>query len=157
MKFIVLLPLALFGLVSCEQFNPRPDWAKYDKEKKIAHSKLPSLDAKGALIADADQVAEVFDIDQIYKNVCANCHGAGGKGDGPGGAAFGTYRGARNFTDTAWQGSVDDAHVENVIVNGAVAAGLKNANPSMAPLGAIIDTDAKRKAMVEKVRSFGKK
>ncbi len=59
---------------------------------------------------------------------CAVCHGADGRGDGPGGKYLVPH--PRNFTDAKWQESVSDAHIEQVILYGGAAAGLSPAMPA---------------------------
>ena len=116
MRTLIILSVVSFGLVACDQFDPRADWEKYDSEKELASSEAPSLDEGGNLKADTGG-EEQFNIDELYAGVCSSCHGTEGKGDGPGGAATPDgMRGPRNFTDKDWQASVDDEHIINVIV-----------------------------------------
>lgn len=56
-----------------------------------------------------------------FKMKCAVCHGEGGLGDGPGGAALNPK--PRNFTDATWQASVDDDHIKKTILEGGAAVG----------------------------------
>ncbi|WP_434415378.1 cytochrome c [Nannocystis pusilla] len=70
---------------------------------------------------------------QIFDNRCANCHGPHGRGDGPAGRALSPR--PRDFGDPAWQASVDDARLRQVIVGGGAAVGLSahmQANPDLA-------------------------
>ncbi len=61
-------------------------------------------------------------------NGCVVCHGETGKGDGVGSVALDPK--PRNYTDAAWQASVTDAHIKQVIVQGGAANGL---SPTMPP------------------------
>lgn len=69
---------------------------------------------------------------QIFTGRCAVCHGATGVGDGPGAAAL-TPR-PRNFHDAAWQASVTDAQIEQIIRVGGAAVGKSAAMPPNADL-----------------------
>lgn len=70
-----------------------------------------------------------------YDGLCANCHGASGKGDGPTGAAFPTK--PRDFSDATWQASVDDARIAKAITGGGPAVGLTPFMPPFAQLSAV--------------------
>jgi cytochrome c oxidase cbb3-type subunit 3 len=59
---------------------------------------------------------------QNYDTFCAKCHGATGKGDGPGAATLSTS--PRNFTDCAAMAKISDDTMFNVIKNGGAANGL---------------------------------
>ena len=71
-------------------------------------------------------------------NKCATCHGADGKGK---------IKGARDFTDAAWQKKETDADL---------AAVIKNGKKPMPPYGDKLGDD-EIKALVAYIRSFGKK
>jgi len=69
---------------------------------------------------------------QIFDGRCANCHGPHGRGDGPAGRGLSPR--PRDFGDPAWQASVDDARLRQVIVGGGAAVGLSahmQANPDL--------------------------
>jgi hypothetical protein len=96
--------------------------------------------------------AAVTESDQVWNTRCSLCHGAGGKGDGPASAPL-TPK-PRDMTDKKWQTSVDDKHIEIVIVKGGPAV---NLSPMMA---ANPDLEAKPdvvRALRAKVRSLGAK
>lgn len=102
-----------------------------------------------AWAAENIPAAAVTEADQIWTTRCALCHGAGGKGDGPAAAPLNPK--PRDMTDKKWQASVDDKHIELVIVKGGQAA---NLSPMMA---ANPDLEAKPevvKALCAKVRSL---
>lgn len=71
-------------------------------------------------------------------NKCATCHGADGKGK---------IKGARDFTDAAWQKKESDAEL---------AAVIKNGKKPMPPYGDKLSDD-EIKALVAYIRSFGKR
>jgi mono/diheme cytochrome c family protein len=73
--------------------------------------------------ADATKEAE-----QIFATRCFTCHGAKGQGDGPG--SSGLIPKPRNFTDRAWQASVDDDHIAKIIQFGGAAVGKSPTMPS---------------------------
>ncbi|MCP4499885.1 MAG: c-type cytochrome [Deltaproteobacteria bacterium] len=87
----------------------------------------------------------------FYALRCATCHGAEGKGDGVAAAAL-TPK-ARDFTDAKWQGSVDDAKITEVILEGGAAVGL---SPLMAPAADLKPKTELTAALVKLVRSFKK-
>ncbi len=96
--------------------------------------------------------AATSEADQVWNTRCALCHGAAGKGDGP--AAGPLNPKPRDMTDKKWQASVDDAHIELVIVKGGTAVKLSPmmaANPDLESKPDVV------KALRAKVRSLGAK
>ena len=80
----------------------------------------------------------------LYETNCASCHGTGGKGDGPVGAALPEPK-PRDFTTGSFKFDTDkdgktgtDADLTNVIKNGAAAYG---GNAMMAPWSQLPDAD----------------
>ena len=107
-----------------------------------------------AAVAGAADIpaAAVTEADQVWNTRCALCHGAAGKGDGP--AAGPLNPKPRDMTDKKWQASVDDAHIELVIVKGGTAVKLSPmmaANPDLESKPDVV------KALRAKVRSLGAK
>lgn len=101
-----------------------------------------SVAANGAADAEAKQ---------IFSLRCTPCHGPNGAGDGP--ASAGLTPKPRNFTDPAWQKSVTDAHIEQIIKFGGAAVGkapMMPGNPDLA------DKDAVVAALRAHVRSLAK-
>lgn len=101
----------------------------------------------------ADQVSPAAqkEAQEIFKARCTMCHGEGGKGDGPAGAALNPK--PRDMTDPAWQKSVTDEHIEKIILGGGQAVGksvLMPANPDLANKQEVI------KALRQIVRGFAK-
>lgn len=66
-----------------------------------------------------------------FQQLCAACHGPAGKGDGA--AAVALKPKPRDLTNAAWQASVKDAYLRDVIAKGGAAVGK---SPLMAPFGA---------------------
>jgi mono/diheme cytochrome c family protein len=89
--------------------------------------------------------------EDIFSARCATCHGPLGHGDGPASAAL-TPK-PRNFGDKAWQASITDAHIENIIQNGGMAVGK---SPTMPPNPDLVAKPAVVKALRARVRSLAK-
>jgi mono/diheme cytochrome c family protein len=87
--------------------------------------------------------------DAIWQDRCANCHGPGGMGDGPGARALPVQ--PRVMADSSWQLQVTDEHIATVITDGGPVVGLDSnmaANPDLKSKPEVL------RALVEKVRSF---
>ena len=87
---------------------------------------------------------------EIFRVRCVTCHGATGKGDGPGSAALNPK--PRDYTSAEWQKSVTDEHLAKIIVEGGAAVGLSPLmppNPDLAGKPQVVD------ALVAVIRSFG--
>lgn len=98
----------------------------------------PSAEAKA-------QAAEIWD------SRCAACHGAEGRGDGPGAAALKPR--PLNFHKRDWQKAVTDEQIATAIVEGGGAVGLSNQMPANPDLE---DETGVVKALVAHVRTLGK-
>ncbi|HTJ46736.1 MAG TPA: cytochrome c [Kofleriaceae bacterium] len=88
---------------------------------------------------------------QIFKTVCATCHGEDGTGNGPGAAALNPK--PRNYTDKTWQASVTDDQIKKTILMGGAAVGKSPAMPAQPQLREkpeVVD------ALVRIIRTFGK-
>lgn len=112
-----------------------------------ADAKKPAEPKKKELPA-----AAVAEAEQIWSTRCAVCHGATGKGDGPGGAALNPK--PRDMSDAKWQASVNDAHIETIIVKGGQSVNLSPLMPPNPDLEAKPDVV---QALRAKVRSLGGK
>lgn len=66
--------------------------------------------------------------EQIFETRCVTCHGPQGAGDGP--ASAGLTPPPRNFQDPAWQASVSDEHIEQIVQYGGAAVGRSAAMPA---------------------------
>ncbi|MFY9608974.1 MAG: cytochrome c [Blastocatellia bacterium] len=89
-------------------------------------------------VGTAKPASNIDAVALFTSNKCATCHGADGKGK---------IKGARDFTDAAWQKKESD---------GELAAAIKNGKKPMPPYGDKLSGD-EIKALVAYVRSFGKK
>ncbi|MGH7787910.1 MAG: c-type cytochrome [Candidatus Binatia bacterium] len=106
--------------------------------------------AQRAVAADTIPPAVMTEAENIYRGRCISCHGPGGKGDGAAAAALNPK--PRDMTDAAWQTSVTDAHIEQIIEGGGPAVGksmMMPANPDLKSRPELI------KALRAVVRQFG--
>ena len=87
----------------------------------------------------------------IWESRCVNCHGAGGRGDGPAGLAISPP--PRDFTDAGWQAEISDGRIRAAILYGGAAAGL---NPAMAANPDLRNKPAVTDALVAMVRAFAR-
>lgn len=89
---------------------------------------------------------------QMFGTVCAACHGADGTGSGPAAASLDPK--PRNYRDAAWQASVTDEQIKQIIVQGGQAVGkspMMPANPQLKDQPEVVD------ALVKIIRGFAKK
>ena len=86
----------------------------------------------------------------IFTTRCATCHGTDGKGKGP--ASITLNPKPRNYTDAAWQKSVTDEHIAEIIVKGGAGVGK---SPLMPPNPDLESKPAVVTSLVGIVRSFG--
>ena len=84
-----------------------------------------------------------------FDTVCTVCHGAVGKGDGPGSAGLEPQ--PRDLSDKAWQDSVDEQYIYDIIIRGGAAVGrspVMPANPQLKSKPEVVH------GLVKKVRSL---
>ena len=87
----------------------------------------------------------------MYNTVCIMCHGADGTGTGPAAASLNPK--PRNYTDPAWQASVTDDQIKEIILKGGIGVGkspLMPPNPQFANNPEVLD------GLVKIIRGFGK-
>jgi mono/diheme cytochrome c family protein len=113
-----------------------------------AQQAAPAAESGGAAGIPAAARQEA---DQIFASRCTPCHGEAGMGNGP--ASKGLTPPPRNFHDKAWQASVTDEHIEQIIQYGGAAVGKSPAMPANPDLTSKPQVVA---ALMEKIRSFGK-
>jgi mono/diheme cytochrome c family protein len=118
--------------------------------KKAEENPAPEPAATPTPAAAAASPAEA-EADKIFLTRCTVCHGATGTGDGPGAAALEVK--PRNYTDAAWQKTVTDDDLKNIIVKGGAGVGKNAAMPGNPDLEAKPDVVA---GLVKKIRSFSK-
>ena len=137
-KLIGLLVGLVISVAGCTSKDAAP------AEPKAAE---PAPTPAPAAEPAADPVAEA---DEIYKNRCTVCHGAGGKGDGDGSAALDPK--PRDFTSAEWQKEVTDEHLQKIIVYGGAAVGKAPTMPANPDLDAKPEVVAE---LVKHIRSLG--
>jgi mono/diheme cytochrome c family protein len=110
-----------------------------------------SLVACGKKTSSGPAIPQVA-LDQ-FKNECAACHGADGKAGTP--TAAGLNPKPRNYTDKAWQDSVTDDHIKDVIVRGGIVAlGAGHETSAMPPHPDFASKPELLNGLVQIVRSF---
>jgi mono/diheme cytochrome c family protein len=82
-----------------------------------------------ALVALALGPAQAVEVEKVFKFYCAQCHGLGGKGDGPN-VTKDFPVSPRNFTNATEMNKLTDADIKNVILDGGPAA---SKSPMMPP------------------------
>lgn len=84
-----------------------------------------------------------------FARICAACHGTSGHGDGPAAASLNPH--PRDYTDAAWQASITDDQIRDIILRGGAAVGKSALMPAQTQLKdkpAIVD------GLVKIIRSF---
>ena len=138
----------LFSISCTEQHNPFPYRNQLKQERVVAHTAHPQLAEDGSL-PTAIAAVELSEIDQKFNDICSSCHGLDGRAQTDAAKALNPV--PRDFTDAAWQDSVTDTHIRDVIEKGGPAV-LKRES-GMGPWGAVL-TGTLLDQMVGKVRSF---
>lgn len=151
MRNLLLVASFLMTLTACD-WNSKKDYQPKAEFEKFLEDQAAAERTKAAAVASGEAPAAPAEApgQKSYETYCVACHGANGKADGP--AAIAMNPRPRDFTDKAWQGKVDDAHIHKVIKEGGPAVGL---SPTMAPWGGAIN-DAEIDNVVKYVRQFGK-
>ena len=88
----------------------------------------------------------------MFNTVCVMCHGPDGTGNGP--AASTLNPRPRNYTDAAWQASVTDDQIKEIILRGGVRLSKSPAmpgNPRLRERPEVLD------GLVKIIRGFGKR
>lgn len=135
----VVLGTLLFAAVACDKGDGRTTPTSVEQNPAQA---APAATAAAA--ADAKGEAQT-----MFRARCVVCHGEKGMGDGPGAAALNPK--PRNYTDAAWQASVKDEQIKNVIMYGGAAAGkspIMPASPDLQSRPEVVDE------LVKIVRGF---
>lgn len=118
-SFVLVLALVL-GACGSERETPDQPAASTPAPAAPAPTAAPAASAP-----TADAKAEAL---QIFESRCVTCHGPQGAGDGP--ASAGLTPHPRNFQDPAWQASVSDEHIEQIVQYGGAAVGRSPAMPA---------------------------
>jgi len=114
-----LVLIAGFSLaVGCSQSEPKAEPAPPAAAPAAAPAPTP----------EGDAVAAQAEAEKIFSERCVTCHGANGGGDGP--ASAGLVPKPRNFQDSAWQKTVSDEYIEQIVQYGGSAVGKSPAMPA---------------------------
>jgi mono/diheme cytochrome c family protein len=111
-----LLIAAAVALACGERSEPKPP----AESAPAAQAPAPAPAAPAA--------SAVAEATQIFDTRCFTCHGKQGAGDGP--ASAGLTPPPRNLQDPAWQASVSDEHIRQIIQYGGAAVGKSAAMPA---------------------------
>jgi mono/diheme cytochrome c family protein len=113
--------------------------------------KLVTSIAGAALLAGLIVVGPAMadDTEQVFKFYCAQCHGLGGKGDGPN-VSKDFPVSPRKFTSAEEMNKLTDADLKNVIMDGGPAA---SKSPMMPPWGKTL-TEAQVDGLIKHLRKL---
>jgi mono/diheme cytochrome c family protein len=87
----------------------------------------------------------------MFNTVCVMCHGADGTGNGPAAASLNPK--PRNYTDPAWQASITDDQIKDIILKGGAGVGKSPAMPGQPQLQ---DHPEVLDGLIKIIRGFGK-
>ncbi len=104
--------------------------------------------ALAVLAAGPARAAEV-EVEKVFRFYCAQCHGLGGKGDGPN-VTKDFPVSPRNFANAKEMDKLTDADIKNVILDGGPAA---SKSPMMPPWSKTL-TEAEADALVQYLRKL---
>ena len=118
---LALLTAGCFALAcsQSERESAPPPAAPQAAPAPAAAPAPTAADASAAATAEAEK---------IFSERCVTCHGPNGGGDGP--ASAGLVPKPRNFQDSAWQQSVKDEYIEQIVQYGGAAVGRSPAMPA---------------------------
>jgi len=121
------------------------------ESEQRAESSAPAPTPPVAAVPAADAATAQAEAEKIFSERCVTCHGANGAGDGP--ASAGLVPKPRNFQDTAWQQSVSDEYIEQIVQYGGAAV---NKSPAMPANPDLMSKPAVVAALRVKIRSLAK-
>lgn len=102
-----------------------------------------------SLAAMAAGPAKAVEVEKVFKFYCAQCHGLGGKGDGPN-VTKDFPVSPRNFTNAQEMNKLSDADIKNVILDGGPAA---SKSPMMPPWSKTL-SEAEVDALIQHLRKL---
>jgi mono/diheme cytochrome c family protein len=119
--------------------------------KKEADQQAPQAGPSPTAQAEPGKpsAADMEDAKNIFQMRCVICHGQTGKGDGPGAASLEPK--PRNYSDKAWQATVTDDDLKQVIVKGGAALGK---SPIMPPNPDLEQKPKVLAALIVMIRGF---
>lgn len=132
---------ALVFLLACgkNEKPPKPLEGPGSQEVGPSNAKRPA--------PDPNQPSEAK---LLFANVCSQCHGLDGKGDGPAAASLNPK--PRNYTAPEWQKTVTDDEIKAIIVGGGQAVGKSGMMP---PNPNLKGRDDVLNELVSIIRGFG--
>jgi mono/diheme cytochrome c family protein len=139
MKHIVLI--AVLILVGCGKKDEAPP----------ATGDVVAAGSAGSSTGTTSAGNAAFEARSVFQTLCATCHGPKGLGDGQAAAALDPK--PRNYTDKAWQASVTDDDLRNIIKFGGAAVGKSAVMPGAPQLK---DKPEVIDELVKIIRNFGK-
>ncbi len=140
------LLIAISFLSACGKNDKPPAPTSGSPNAKPESGPTANRPSGGGGGSPAEQAAAMF------QNVCSQCHGMGGMGDGP--AAESLSPKPRNYSDAAWQASVTDDEIRKIILEGGQAVGK---SPMMPAQGQLRGKPEVVDALVTIIRGFGAK
>lgn len=106
-----------------------------DQTASTASAAAPAASATAVAKVDPAAAAKKY-----FTQNCQVCHGADGKGDGPGAANLNPK--PQNYTDPKWQDKVKDDEIKKAIVKGGAAVGrspIMPAHPDLKKKPEVVD------------------
>ena len=104
-----------------------------DKAPAESAAPAPAADSPSQpSAATAQPAASGESAADVFKSRCAPCHGPTGRGDGPASASL-TPK-PRDYSDAAWQKTITDQQLKQVILYGGAAVGKSPVMPSQPDL-----------------------
>jgi len=101
--------------------------------KLILAGLIAVLSIGGSLLADAAGKGDPAKGKEKYNQICASCHGQGGKGDGPAAAALDPK--PRNLSDPKYVSTISDEQIFKTVKEGGAAVGK---SPLMPAWGSVL-------------------
>lgn len=101
--------------------------------KLISAGLIVVLAIGGSLLADAAGKGDPAKGKEKYNQICASCHGQGGKGDGPAAAALDPK--PRNLSDPKYVSTLSDEQIFKTVKEGGAAVGK---SPLMPAWGSVL-------------------
>jgi mono/diheme cytochrome c family protein len=142
-RAIVITGCLAVALLACGERETKPPAAAAPAPAAAPTTAAPPAAMPAAAEAEAQQ---------IFATRCTTCHGSAGAGDGPGSA--GLEPKPRNFQDAAWQDSVSDEHITNIVLYGGAAVGK---SPSMPGNPDLMSKPEVVRALVAHVRGLARR
>jgi mono/diheme cytochrome c family protein len=132
--------LAVLGASACSKGEETNAPSQPPATSNVSTTTVVEAPAGGGAVAKAKEV---------FAQRCTPCHGAEGRGDGAASASLNPH--PRNFHDPAWQQSVDDKYLIDIIKMGGAAVGKSAAMPGNPDL----KDEAVLAALKDHIRTLG--